>query len=131
MEKNRPKVGVGVLIIKDSKILFGLRKSKLGEGTWSPTGGHLEFGEDVIECVRRETREEAGIELNKIEFLTYTNDIYPDKHYVTLMFKCSDFTGEPKVMEPEKWQEWRWFGKDKLPEDIFLPIKNLLDKWDI
>lgn len=40
MENNRPKVGVGVAIIKDGKVLLGKRKNAHGEGTWS-------FPEDI------------------------------------------------------------------------------------
>ncbi len=45
MENKRPKVGLGVLIFKDGKVLLGKRKGAHGEGTWCPPGGHLEFGE--------------------------------------------------------------------------------------
>jgi len=41
----RPKVGVGVIIVKNNKILFGKRKNAHGEGSWSFPGGHLEFKE--------------------------------------------------------------------------------------
>jgi len=40
-----PRVGLGVLIIKDGKVLLGRRKGAHGEGTWAPPGGHLECGE--------------------------------------------------------------------------------------
>lgn len=41
----RPKVGVGVLIVDGNKILLGKRKNAHGDGCWAPPGGHLEFGE--------------------------------------------------------------------------------------
>ena len=54
-DKNlRPKVGVGLLIFKDGRVLLGKRKSKdgLGDGHYSGTGGHLEHLESVEECAR-------------------------------------------------------------------------------
>ena len=50
--------------------------------------GHLEFGEDPIDCVRREAFEEAGIELGSFKFVGVTNDVFEtqDRHYVTLSY---------------------------------------------
>ncbi|HLC69503.1 MAG TPA: NUDIX domain-containing protein [Patescibacteria group bacterium] len=55
MEDKRPKVGVGVFVFKDGKILFGQRKNTgHGVGCWSLPGGHLEFNEGVESCAERE-----------------------------------------------------------------------------
>lgn len=45
-----PQVGVGVLILRDGKVLLGRRKGSHGAGCWSAPGGHLEFGEVVEDC---------------------------------------------------------------------------------
>ena len=84
--ENRPKVGLGVIIKKDGKVLMGKRKNSHGEGTWNFPGGHLEYEESWEECARRETREEAGIEIKNIIFATATNDIFENeqKHYITI-----------------------------------------------
>ncbi|WP_134596929.1 NUDIX domain-containing protein, partial [Pseudomonas aeruginosa] len=39
-----PQVGVGVLILRDGKVLLGRRKGSHGAGCWSAPGGHLELG---------------------------------------------------------------------------------------
>src|SRR2546427_8245494 len=84
----RPEVGVGVLVVRDDSVLLGLRRGSHGAGTWSPPGGHLELGEDPIDCVRREAFEEAGIELGSFKFVGVTNDVFEaqDGHYVTLSY---------------------------------------------
>lgn len=128
MNENRPKVGVGVFIIKDGKILFGKRKNAHGDGTWSLPGGHLEFNEEVEDCAVREVQEETGILIKNIRKATFTNDIFikEGKHYVTV-FLISDFdSGEVKIMEPDKCEKWEWFEWNKLPQPVFLPIQNLL-----
>jgi 8-oxo-dGTP diphosphatase len=127
--KNRPDigVGVGVIIIKDGKILFGKRKNTHGEGTWCYPGGHLELGESWEECAIRETQEEAGIKIKNIRFATATNDIFrEDKHYVTICMVADYDSGEPQIMEPEKCFEWNWFEWDNLPKPLFLPTINKL-----
>jgi len=128
METNRPKVGVGVIIRKDNKVLLGKRKNSHGDGTWSFPGGHLEFGETPEECAKRETLEETGLVLNEFIKGDYTNDIFvkEDKHYITLFMITDLKEGEPEIKEPEKCEEWQWFEWSKLPENLFLPIQNLL-----
>lgn len=126
----RPKVGVGVIVIKDGKVLLGKRRNAHGEGDWSFPGGHLEFNESWEDCASRETFEETGIAIKNIRFGTATNDIFPaeEKHYITI-FMLSDYdSGEVKVMEPEKCEKWEWFHWDQLPKPLFIPIKNLLKK---
>ncbi len=125
---NRPKVGVGVIVIKYNKILLGKRKNAHGEGSWSFPGGHLEYGESWEECSRREVREEVGMEIKNIRFGTITNDIFENeqKHYITICM-ISDFdSGEVQLMEPNKCEEWKWFEWDKLPQPLFLPTINQL-----
>lgn len=126
--EDRPKVGIGVIVIKDNKVLVGKRKGAHGKGTWSFPGGHLEFNEELEDCARREVLEEAGIKIKDIRLGTFTNDIHKNegKHYVTL-FLVSDYdSGDPRVMEPDRCERWDWFEWDKLPKPLFLPNKNLL-----
>ncbi len=126
MEK-RPKVGIGVIVIKDGKVLHGKRKNAHGAGEWCFPGGHLEFGESFEECARRETLEETGIKIKNIRLGTVTNDIFEkeDKHYITVYMVADHESGEAKVMEPEKCERWEWSGWDNPPKPIFLPETNL------
>ncbi len=128
MEKQRPKVGMGILIRKNNKVLFLKRVGAHGQGTWCPPGGHLEFGESFEQCARRETLEESGVEIKNIKFVTVTNDIHESegKHYITLIMVSDWSFGEPKIMEPDKCVEIGWFDWNNLPQPLFLPIQNLL-----
>lgn len=127
-KQDRPFIGTGVIVIKNNKVLLGKRIGIHGPGTWSFPGGHLEFYETVKDCAIRETKEETGIEIKNIRIGPYTNDIHKkeDKHYVTLYFIANHKSGEPKVMEPDKFETWDWFAWDNLPQPLFLPIENLL-----
>lgn len=124
----RPKIGVGVIVFKDNKVLLGKRMNAHGEGTWAFPGGHLELNEEIETCAAREVLEETGIEIGNIRKGFFTNDIFEkeEKHYVTL-FVVSDYvTGEVKIMEPEKCEKWEWFEWNKFPEKLFVPLQNLL-----
>jgi len=122
----RPKVGVGVLILRDGKVLLGKRKNAHGEGDWCPPGGHLEFNEEVEDCARREVFEESGLEITNIRRGPYTNDFFESegKHYITLCVIADYAKGTASCKEPDKCEKWEWFSWDNLPEPLFLPLKN-------
>jgi len=136
----KPRVGVGVMILKNSEVLLGKRHedpekadSELhGEGTWTMPGGKLEFQEGLEACARREVGEETGLVIKDLEIFSVSNDRVPDNHFITVGFLTTVAEGEPKIMEPDEITEWRWFSFDKLPENIFSPsrkmIKNYLAK---
>lgn len=124
----RPKVGVGIIVRKDNKVLVGKRRGKHGNKTWGFPGGHLEFMEAIEDCVTREVLEETSILVKNIKFAAFTNDLFEDsrKHYITIYMVCDYQSGKVRNVEPEKSGEWYWFSWDELPEPLFLPIKNLL-----
>jgi 8-oxo-dGTP diphosphatase len=128
MEKKFVRVGVGVMILRDSKVLLGKRKGSHGAGEWSFPGGHLEFNESLEDCAKREVAEETGIKIKNIRKLCFTNDIFKKegRHYITCFLRADFKTGKVKLLEPDKCEEWDWFNLNKLPKPIFLPIRNLV-----
>ncbi len=128
IEIKRPKVGVGAWIVKDGKVLLGKRINAHGAGSWSAPGGHLEWFETAEDCARRETAEEAGIEITNLKSVTFTNDISESEqtHYITLAVTADWVSGTPQVLEPDRCERWDWFSWDELPEPLFLPLQNLL-----
>jgi 8-oxo-dGTP diphosphatase len=137
------RAGVGVMILKDNKVLLGKRhddpqkadSALHGEGTWTMPGGKIDFGETFEEAATREVMEETGIKINqdKLKFISITNDRVSDArgkaHFVTVGFLHKTAEDEPKVMEPEEITEWRWFGLDKLPEKMFPPSAKILKNY--
>ncbi|GIU49029.1 NUDIX domain-containing protein [Shewanella sairae] len=123
------RVGVGVVIMRNGKILLGERVGSHGANTWATPGGHLEVGESIEACAARETLEETGLVVDSFENLSFTNDIFKaeDKHYVTLFLRAQYTGGEPIVTEPEKCKQWQWFELTNLPDPLFSPMINLLN----
>ncbi|MBX9924706.1 MAG: NUDIX domain-containing protein [Rhabdochlamydiaceae bacterium] len=131
-DTTRPRVGVGVAVIKNGKVLLGKRKGAHGAGHWSFPGGHLEFGETVEDCARRELAEETGLNALSIQLGPWTNDIMEQtKHYITIFAFVDHFEGVLELLEPNKCEGWEWFDWDSIPSPLFAPIQSLIQKTGI
>lgn len=125
-----PRIGVAVVIRRGDQVLLGYRLSTThGHGTWQCPGGHLEYGETVEACAVREAREETGLAIRVTARGPWSNTLFAaeGRHYVTLFVVAEAEDGEPRVCEPDKCREWRWFSRDALPEPLFAPITALRD----
>lgn len=131
MENNLeyPKTGIAVMVMKDGKVLLGKRKGAHGEGTYAFPGGKLELGESFEECAKRETREEAGIEIENIRFLRLLNFKYYDKHFVDIGLLVDWKSGEPQICEPEKCDGWAWYDIDTIPEPLFEGCQSAIEAY--
>ena len=114
-----PKTGLAVMILKEEKVLLGKRKGSHGAGEYAFPGGKLEWWESFEECAKRETREEAGIEIENIRFLRLLNFKFYDKHFVDVGVLADWKSGEPIVKEPEKSEGWDWYDIDNVPKPLF------------
>ncbi len=125
-----PGVGVGAYLLRDGKVLMGLRTTGHASGVWAPPGGHVEFGESPAQTASREVAEETGLQVpaNAWRLRAVTNDYFADNHthYLTLALVANCSAGEPQVLEPHKLKEWRWFDIHKLPEPLMTSITNAL-----
>ena len=129
-ENLRPKVGIGIMVLKDEKVLIGKRKGAHGEGEWAWPGGHMEYMESFEECARREVREEAGIEIKNIRFLRLMNlRQYAPKHYVDIALIADWESGEPRVMEPHRLESWEWRSMDDLPAPLFATLPSYFEAY--
>ncbi|MFA6262613.1 MAG: NUDIX hydrolase [Bacteroidia bacterium] len=122
-----PRVGVGVIVMRDGRVLLGERRGAHGAGTWALPGGHLEFGESVEQCAQREVDEETGLQLIDLRRGPWSSDVFAaeGRHYVTLFVLAHSTAGEPIVREPGKCAGWHWFHWSALPAPLFLPLQTL------
>jgi 8-oxo-dGTP diphosphatase len=58
-----PIVGVGAVVVKDGQALIIKRANEPYKGQWSIPGGRVELGESLVDAVRREMREETGLQV--------------------------------------------------------------------
>ncbi|MFA5872217.1 MAG: NUDIX hydrolase [Parcubacteria group bacterium] len=140
-------VTVDTIIVKAGKVLLGKRgtfrgKPILESGKWGLIGGFLERDENLEQAVRREAREETGLELKNI-FLLKINDNpnrpAEDRQNVSMIF-VAEPEGDEKVNSEEVW-ELRWFDLEDLPpyeqiafdfsENLKLYKNYLKEKFDL
>ncbi|MDP3770746.1 MAG: NUDIX domain-containing protein [bacterium] len=114
------RVGVGVMVLKDDRVLLGRRNGSHGAGEFAFPGGHLEYLESFEECARREVLEECGVAITNIRFQFISNvRAYAPKHYVHIGLIAAWASGDPTPREPEKCEAWEWYASDALPTPLF------------
>lgn len=91
---DRPFVGVGAVIVDESRVVLVRRRSAPLAGEWSLPGGAVETGETLEECVARETAEETGLTVTVGPVIEVFDRITADEHgrvrfhYVLVDYLC-------------------------------------------
>ncbi len=106
-----PLVGVGAVIVEESRVLLVRRGSEPLKGHWTLPGGVLEVGESLIEGVVREIREETGLEVEVIELIELLDRIHRDNgrvryHYVIADYLCCVTGGELRAASDADAVRW-------------------------
>ena len=127
-------VGVGALIVDERGRLFLARrgpKAKNERGLWEFPGGSVELGERLADALKREIREEYGVEIEVGELLDVVDHILPEEgqHWVSPTFICRIASGEPVIREPEKCSEIGWFGPGQVPRDLTVISRENLENY--
>lgn len=115
-----PGVGCGLAVLRNDRILLYRRARAPEAGHWNIVGGKVDHMERSIEAARREAEEETGLAFGQIDFLCLSEQIIAadSQHWVSVIYATEDFSGEPRVMEPEKLPEFGWFALDALPQPL-------------
>ena len=102
------------IIHQHPKILLGMKKRGHGVGKWNGFGGKVEKGETIEEATKREIKEEAGVEVEKINKLGVLDFVYQDGsgNMEVHIFQTKEFTGNP--IESEEMKP-RWFDVNEIP----------------
>lgn len=119
------KAGVGVLVVKDGKILTGTRKTDFGYGLICGPGGHIKVGETPTQAAFRETEEEFGISPKELLPLG-RGPAEPDTEIRPYIFLCMDYEGEPNCVDREMAEpEFRTLEElEQLRPSMFQPFAD-------
>lgn len=112
-----PGLGAGLAILRDGKLLLYRRLRSPEAGHWNIVGGKIDHLERSADAALREAEEETGLSIGAVEFLCVSEQIFADEgqHWLSMIYVTSDFSGEPRITEPEKLPEFGWFDLDDLP----------------
>jgi mutator protein MutT len=121
----RPMVGVGAVVVRGGDVLLERRGQPPAQGSWSLPGGLVDIGERLEDAVRREVREECGIEIEVGPLLGVFEPLVVDEdgrvryHYVVLDYLARYVSGE--VVIGDDAAELRWAPFDELESYALLP----------
>lgn len=125
-----PKPTASAVVTRNGRALLARRARPPLAGYWDLPGGFIEPDEDPIAAVRREVREETGLEIEVLDLLGIFPDRYGDAGEPTLNihYLARAEAGEPRPADDVA--ELRWFGPAELPETVaFANVARALAAW--
>lgn len=134
-EEKYPEPIVGAIIVnREGKIL--LSRGKKWGGKYVVFGGHVEVGESLVEAIKREIKEEAGLNVRAIDQLGFSESVesshyYKKKHFIFLNFLCLFEGAESEVKTNSEFEkEYKWLSvEEALKLDLLDQTKDLIEKF--
>ena len=119
MYPEQPVVGVGGVVIDRGRALLVRRGKEPLKGEWSIPGGMLELGEELTEGVRRELKEETGVDAEPLECILVFDRIQREGrrvkyHYVIIDYVCRRKRG--RLRPASDVIDARWVRREDLPQ---------------
>lgn len=110
------------IMLNDKRVLCGYRNYTRDKykkiSVWTNPGGRCEIGETLGETLKREVKEEVGI--IEFEILDFIGEAPGAKDGDTIYLFLCDTKEDFKLMEPEKFSEWRWVPvKEYLESEVY------------
>ena len=117
-------VGVGVVFVRRGRVFLAKRRGAHGEDTWASAGGHLEFGETLEDCARREAMEELAVTVGELRILCVSNILAYQRHYVDVEFLGDIGEQEPVPTAADgSFSEYGWYPLADPPQPLFEPMR--------
>lgn len=124
-------VAVHLFLMRDGKILL-LRRLQTGyeDGNYSVPAGHMDGEEKATSAMIREAREETGMVLKEDQLrMAQAMHRKSDRERIDFFFEATAWQGEPKITEPDKCDDLRWFPIDELPENTIPYIRAAIENY--
>jgi len=106
------------IVNAQNEVLLQFKQKGFGQGKWNGPGGKKKPGESILQSVKREVKEETGLEvenLKKIAELEFVFDGKEEWNQLVHVYKTNDFRGE---LAPSEEGELKWFKLADMPYDL-------------
>jgi ADP-ribose pyrophosphatase YjhB (NUDIX family) len=104
-----PIVSVEAVIVMDKSLLLLKRTNQPAQGQWWFPGGRIKKEESLEEALRREIKEETGLELATYKLINVYSRVFPERHDITIAYLCK--CKESKIILDKEHSEFRLFKK--------------------
>lgn len=126
--KRLPIASVDAVVVVDGALLLLKRKNSPAKGEWWLPGGRIHRGESFEETVRREVKEETGLEVRSQRLIGVYSRVFPERHDITIAFICECKKG--KVALNDEHCEYAFFKSTPLDLHPYL-LETLRDSnWE-
>ena len=127
--KAEPRLGCGIALFRDGRLLLVKRRRSPEAGVWSFPGGKVDPFEPTETAARRETAEELGLKVGPLDLLCLVDLIDPPAgtHWVSPVYLAREWSGEPHLVEPDKHERFEWFALDALPEPASVAVRAAVE----
>jgi nucleoside triphosphatase len=128
-----PEATVGALVVNDKGEVLIVRSKKWGDKYTVP-GGHIELGERAEDAIRREVKEETGLESEPVELLIVQQAIYPKDYHKHQHFIFMDYVCKARSRDVQldglELQEYVWVRPEEaLKLDLEEYTRKFVEKY--
>jgi len=134
-EKKYPEPIVGALILNDKEKIL-LAKSEKWHGLWDCIRGHVEIGEKLEDAIKREVKEETGLDVEVIAEIGFSDsvfakDFHEKRHFIFIDYLCKYNGDEPNIkLNDEYKNEYKWFDvSEALKLDLGGGTKLIIEEY--
>ncbi len=101
-----------IVLVHDGDRVLLARKAGWAPGRYALIAGFVDNGESLEAAVRREVKEESGVEVDSIQYLGSQNWPFPSQLMVGFL---AHYAGGEIVPDPSELEDAGWFPRDALP----------------
>ncbi len=133
MQNRHTIIPASYLVLKQENKILLIRRFNTGfeDGKYSMVAGHVDQGETFTQAMIRETREEAGIDLDpkniQLVHMMHRKSHIDAEERIDAYFLAETWSGTLENKEPHKCDDFSWFDMDQLPDNIIPYIKYALE----